>query len=318
MRRKSFASILLASSFLLACGGGSSGDDDSPTADGGSADAASGDFTELVGADWTLEQGAEKYWCTDITLDHDVYLNGYRPIAPLGTHHTVLAVNTAGGADNPGYACDAGTDAPDWLFASGIGTPPLILPPGVGVHLTAGTQIHLNLHLFNTSESTITGHSGIEVKLATPADVVNEAQIFLPGPFGFQIPGDGQPYSYTGTCTVSHDQTLVAIFPHMHQTGSHFKSVLVHQGVETVLWDDDYQFDSQEFANLSLIPVTSGDQIKTTCTWENDTGSSIHWGQSSTAEMCFSILMRYPILPNEEQGGQTLGLPACTDENNPG
>ena len=62
---------------------------------------------------------------------------------------------------------------------------------------------------------------------------------------------------------------------------------------ETALWDDDYQFESQEFAPLPSVTVGAGDQLETTCTWVNTTGSPVGWGDSSNAEMCFSILMSY-------------------------
>jgi hypothetical protein len=315
MRRMRFASILLATSFLIshaACGGGSSGDDDVPAADAGTVDGTPLTFSPIIAGDWSLQGGQEKYWCVDVTLDRDLYIGAYRPIAPIGTHHTVLSVNRNGGSDNPGYECNVGNEAPDWLFASGVGTGALVLPDGVGVHLTAGTQIHLNLHLFNTGDAELTGHSGIEIQEITAAEVQHEAEIFLPGPFAFMIPGNGQPFSYTGTCTVQHDQTLVAIFPHMHQAGTHFKSVIERDGaVVATLWDEAYQFDSQEFANLQLIDVQAGDKVKTTCTWENNTGGTIGWGDSSQQEMCFSILMRYPLLPAEDS---IMGLPVCTDE----
>ncbi len=40
-----------------------------------------------------------------------------------------------------------------------------------------------------------------------------------------------------------------------------------------MLWDDDYQFESQEFAPLPEVAVQSGDVLGTSCT------------------MCFTVLM---------------------------
>jgi hypothetical protein len=60
-----------------------------------------------------------------------------------------------------------------------------------------------------------------------------------------------------------------------------------------MLWDDDYQFESQEFAPLPSVAVRAGDQLETACTWVNTTGAAVQWGDSSNAEMCFSILMSY-------------------------
>ena len=38
----------------------------------------------------------------------------------------------------------------------------------------------------------------------------------------------------------------------------------------------------------------SGDKIKTECTYNNDTGAPITYGESSDTEMCYSLLYRYP------------------------
>ena len=42
------------------------------------------------------------------------------------------------------------------------------------------------------------------------------------------------------------------------------------------------------------ITLNPGDTIDTECTWNNTTPLTIGWGESSTTEMCFSILYRYP------------------------
>jgi hypothetical protein len=90
------------------------------------------------------------------------------------------------------------------------------------------------------------------------------------------------------------DRTLVALFPHMHQLGRHFRArLLTPGGGSTTLWDDDYQFESQELAPLPSVAVRAGDQLETACTWVNTTGATVRWGDSSRSEMCFSILMSY-------------------------
>src|SRR5258705_4486216 len=76
--------------FLFACGGsgGGGGDDGIPTG-----------FVPLVGGDWTMPVGQEGYYCVRATVTEDMYVHGFRPIAPNGTHHTALAYDLQGGAD---------------------------------------------------------------------------------------------------------------------------------------------------------------------------------------------------------------------------
>ena len=62
--------------------------------------------------------------------------------------------------------------------------------PFQGASSIVGDTIVLQLHLFNTTENPMIGTSGIEIIEVDAAEVVNEANIFLPGPFGFSIPPD--------------------------------------------------------------------------------------------------------------------------------
>ena len=260
----------------------SSSNSTSSSASGGSALV----WTTIITGEWELGPGTEN--TSDIhtlMLDRDVYVGGIRPIAPLGTHHTVLAVG--------------GLDAGQIIYASGVGTNELLFPPGVGLKLSTGDTLVLQLHLFNVSTQSLTGTSGIEVVEVAPQEITDEANLYLPGPMDFSIPPN-QTYSHSGTCTVTAPQTLFAIFPHMHQLGAHFKTTLNIGGEGSTLHDGDYAFEDQAFIPFDAIQVQPGDTITTECTWNNNTAQEVGWGESSTTEMCFSILYRYPAQPDSQ------------------
>jgi len=263
---------------LAGCGGGEPGGP--PITDA---------YVPLVTADWTLGAGREEYLCATRTLDHDVYVGALRPLGPPGTHHTVVSLGTSDGADREAFPC-----GPEFgeFWASGLGTGELVLPEGVGLLAPAGFQLRLSLHLFNATDAPLSGRSGLEVRRLEPSRVVHEARVTYHGPLAFSIPPDGVPYSATHQVALG-DRTLVALFPHMHQLGRHFRARILSAGGATTLWDDDYQFESQELAPLPSVAVGAGDQLETTCTWINTTGRTITWGDSSNAEMCFSIVMSY-------------------------
>jgi hypothetical protein len=208
-----------------------------------------------------------------------MFVGAIRPIAPQGTHHTLLGINGVGASDN--------------IYASGVGTNELILPPGVGLRLPAGETIVLQLHIFNPTADVLTGTSGIEVIPIAAADVENEAEILLAGPLGIDIPPNTEK-TITGTCPISSPQTIFALFPHMHQLGKHFKTTLSVGGQSQVLHDEDYQFAHQPVISFAPIQLSPGDAVTSACTYKNTTMSSVGWGESSKSEMCFSILYRYP------------------------
>jgi hypothetical protein len=282
-----FAFVILAA----AC----SGDDDAPSADApaGGADAPSGadsgtpgNWTPLITGEWTLPAGGENTSDVhQIVLDRDIYVGAIRPIEPPGTHHTLLALDSIGSGNI--------------IYASGVGTNEIVFPPGVGLRLTAGSTLALQLHVFNTSEDPLAGTSGVEIIEVAEADVQNVAGLWLPGPIALSIP-PMQEHTQTGTCTASETVTIFAIFPHMHQLGSYFRTTLNVGGNDMILHDGPYNFTDQAFIPFEPLTLNAGDTITTECTWNNTTDQTVTWGESSTTEMCFSILYRYPVVSGPE------------------
>lgn len=213
------------------------------------------------------------------TLDRDIYVGGIRPIAPKGTHHTLM------------FRGLSGTNA---IYASGIGTGELVFPAGKGLKFTSGTTLGLQLHIYNTDDVPLSGVSGVEVLEVDASTITEEIDMFLPGPKSGDLVIPMGVTTQSGTCTVTQTQTLFALFPHMHQWGVHLKTTLTVGGVVQVLHDDDYTFEHQIVKSFAPIVLNPGDKIKTECTYNNDTGAPIGYGESSDTEMCYSLLYRYP------------------------
>lgn len=264
--------------FLFACNGGGT-DPASPDAPGGVDAPPSDGWTPLVTKTWTLEPGGEKTSDLAIVdLDRDIYVGGMRPLAPAGTHHTLLF---------------RGVSGTNMIYASGVGTGELVFPPGKGLKLTAGEVLGLQLHIYNTSESSITGTSGIEIMEVDPSTVTDEVDLFLPGPQDLALPAN-QSTTLSGSCTVSTPYKVFALFPHMHQYGTHFKTTLTIGGQTQTLHDAAYDFEHQDVKTFEPIQLNVGDKIDTECTWTNPTDSVVVDGESSDTEMCYSILYRFP------------------------
>jgi hypothetical protein len=247
-----------------------------------------------------------------VTIPEDTYLTSIIAQAPIGTHHTVLSIagaNNTAGPDGE-YDCAVQNLGMQMLYASGVGTDPLDFPAGVGVKIEAGTQIHLNLHLFNATDNPISGDSAILVKQqATPPPML--AEMVFAGTFNIDLEPDTMPEEVSGGCTVSSPYTLFAVWPHMHQLATHQKVELLRGGdptnVET-LHDLDYTFAEQHYyPKAPEIAVAAGDQVRVTCTYLNNTNPprTVRFGDSSNDEMCFAGLYRYP--------AQGAGLFDCSD-----
>lgn len=263
-----------------------------PTTLDRSASIAEEQWQPLIEGAWELPAGTEGYRCVRKTLERDLFVAGFRAIEPPGTHHTLLTIGPANQPDGLS-TCNAGTNARTMLYGAGVGTGAYAFPEGVAMHLAAGQQLVLNLHLFNSSSQMLNGTSGNQAYLVEEGDVEHLAENVLAGTTTLNIPpGD---VTQSGNCTMSHDVTVFGLFPHMHQLGVHMTAT-VHsaQAGDIVVHDEPYNFDLQTIYPLEALELSAGDQVSVECHYENPTDSVVRFGDSSLAEMCFLGLFRYP------------------------
>jgi hypothetical protein len=300
MRKLALAALLIT----VGCGKdpAASGDDspvvDAPTAPADAYIPPTG-YTKLIGRSWTLQQGEQDiYRCIRVTVPTDTYITNIVAQAPPGTHHTVLSIASGQAAGPDGEQnCSVSTLGTHMLYASGVGTSPLDFPTDVGVKIAAGTQIHLNLHLYNASDEMLAGESGIWVK-SQPTPPPMLAEMVFAGPLQFTVYGD-KPMDtkqyVEGQCTLTKSYKLFALWPHMHKMATHQKIELDRGGTITLLHDKPYDFEEQKYwAQTPEISVQANDKIKVTCTYINNTMKTVGFGDSSDEEMCFGGMYRYP------------------------
>jgi hypothetical protein len=275
---------------------------DSPPGDG-ATDAAvdatelPGDWQKLMEGDWSLAAGEEGYYCVYATVPRDVYIKAFRPLIPIGTHHTVLT-RYEGNTPDGTVRCGVGTNGQSMIYGSGVGSPDFVFPDGVGLHLTAGTRLLLNLHLYNASDAPLTGRSGTLFQEATADEIEHVGEIVLAGPtIGLRVPPGVS--TQQGTCNVSNITSqpvqVFALSQHMHKLGKHLKTVIRRGAQEIVLQDVPYDFEQQTFQLVQpVVELRPGDVLTTYCTYDNTTGRTVNFGESSDDEMCFSDLFYYP------------------------
>jgi hypothetical protein len=311
MRAIVLAAALLVPLVGAGCGGGSDADpppdDDDPTLPEG--------YSRLVARTWTIQPGDEDiYKCVRVTIPEDTYVTSFIAEAPQGTHHTVLSIaDGAMGTSGPDgeQECTANTLGTEMLYASGVGTSPLDFPADVGIKIAAGTQVHLNLHLFNATEAPLEGKSGILIaKSSTPPPIL--AEMVFAGKFPFTIPHNDDPQhvaEITGHCVLDADYTVFALWPHMHQTAIAQQVDITHGGNTVRVLDTPYAFAEQKyFPQSPMLELSRGDAVDVTCQYINNTGSDIEFGDSSNDEMCFSGLYRFPANGSNLFGCTELGL----------
>lgn len=297
----------IVSSLVLVLGVGCGSGDPDPgggaDADvGGTPDAGSTEFTRLLETPWTLAAGSEIYMCTRWTAPRDMFINEFSPVIPPGTHHTVVTVESGSGQPDGTRECSNPFEGgPRQIYGTGAGSVGAKYPDGVAIKIAQGQQVVLNLHLYNVSDSELTGTSAIDVKEVPQSEVVNEAQTELFGKvLGLTVaPGTS---TQSASCTIQSNLNVFLVQPHMHQLGVHLKGTLTPAGggPDIVLFDGAYDFDAQLHEFIDPIQALApGDQLTVDCTYDNTTGQTVTFGESSGDEMCFLGMAVYP-------SGQTL------------
>lgn len=283
------STLLFLTPWLFACGGSES---NTPTTSSASTTAET-EWKTLLTGDWTRAPGTEGYTCVRKTTTEELYVNSFEAINPLGTHHTLLTMGAANGADET-TPCTAADNHPLSVFGSGVGTNPLTLPKGVAIKIPADTQLLLNLHLFNTSDKPLTGTSGTRVRAIPQSEVVDVAEGILAGTIALDIPA-GETKTSIGYCTMTSDVTLVAVAPHMHQIGI-YERIVAESSTDgdVVLHDAPYDFNEQSYHLIEPLKLAKGDRVRVECTHKNTTTTDVRFGDSSLAEMCFAGIYRYP------------------------
>lgn len=293
----------------MACGddstpGEDAGGVDAPGVDAPGVDAPTPDvgldageaIVELIGGEWSLAGSSEGYVCVRLTVTETMFIREFRPVAPLGTHHTVLTYSNTATRPDGITGCAAFTNAANMIFGSGVGTTTLSLPEGVAIRLEPGNQLLLNLHLFNTDTSTLEGYSAIDVVLMEEADVVHEAEVILAGEEFFSIPARANDHEINGRCTMRGDTNVFAVMPHMHQYGTYMHVTADRGGEVMTLHEDLYSFDDQRYTTFDALPMANGDRINVLCRYDNPTSDDVGFGDSSLQEMCYAGVYRYPRL----------------------
>lgn len=176
------------------------------------------------------------------------------------------------------------------------GKQPETFADDVGVYMPTEGTFRLNMHYYNVGNpNDEPDESGVEVCLTRkPRPKTATTKMF--GPFLFSINGRGRT-TIDQTCTYQGTQPvhLITSSPHMHSYGVHAKfEILRTDGSVQVLDDTPFNWEDQKISKVDAV-LNQGDEVRTTCVYENNTGLPVFFGQSSTDEMCFNFARYYPM-----------------------
>jgi hypothetical protein len=238
------------------------------------------------------------YWCfvldPQLAAASDLTAMNIVPGQKNEVHHVIVFRDPGGqgsaGKPAGGYECNGapGEMLTGWVPGSG----PLQLPAGVGMTISPGDKLLMQVHYHKDPAVPTTPDATAVDLYFSPSATPEHAYVVWAGTPLFTIPANAKGYAVNSTCTVNASWKLLGVAPHMHQHATKFASNIQAAGGNACLmniphWDFGWQggYFLQQPVELAV-----GDKITTTCTYDNDTASQIKFGEATTDEMCFGFL----------------------------
>ena len=252
--------------------------------------------------------GQEVVFCYyDTYRGGDAGIVGYRPEDVRGfMHHAVMKRSSA--SEHPDGALIDCTSVenqfpPPPTLVETVGDPEegnwLDLPPGLAFPLPTGQRWFAEAHYVNTSADAVCVNTAFYIDLIDDSEV--EAYVgtvnFDAG--GFSIPPQSNHEEVFDCSWPLEDVYLLSLGGHMHEFGAAINIAQAEDaaGAETVLYSvDDWEPEFRYLPPLlnfepGEVPIATGDVLRTTCAWENDTGGELSYPD----EMCTVFGVAYPL-----------------------
>lgn len=213
-------------------------------------------------------------------------------------HHVLLFQADEAVSSTPTPCSGGGSIKWRLVYGWAPGGKNLEMPPEAGFPVEQGTHFVVQIHYNN-----LNGLSGQQDKtgfdLCTTDKLrPNDADVMAFGTTKFTIPAHATE-QYDCSVSVPSDfdgLRLIYAFPHMHRLGKQIETKLVSGsgGAPVDLggapaWD----FNNQAWQSIDAT-LHGGDEVRTSCTWTNDTPADVSFGENTGDEMCYSFTMYYP------------------------
>ena len=246
----------------------------------------------------------------NLPKDQTVVAFEFRPGNPAVVHHSIVAIDTRGGA----RLRDAQTPEPGWRTSGsidasitgilGVWTPgmtPRFYPQEVGVALDKGADMVVQLHLHPTGKVE-TDQSKIALYFAKkPVKKVMSRAPLLLGTLVIEIPPGETCYRTGSSVTLPVDCTLTSVFPHMHLIGKEMKvtATLPDKSVKPLIWIKDWNFYWQDsYVYREPVKLPKGTVVTIDAYYDNSAANAFNphrppqrvlFGNDTTDEMCFAL-----------------------------
>jgi len=242
-----------------------------------------------------LGPGEEKTVCVMVDLPTDAEL----PVVRMAQHNEGTAHHfilfRAGSALDPGVG-----DCPGGLFVQHApiypGTRsqgPFEMPDGVAITLAKRQSLILQLHLLNPSDHDVVEEERINLYAGPTGVAYQKAGVVAGSDYDFQIPPHAM-HTATQRCYVTNAMKIFALTTHSHaRTIAVDVSANLASGSAHVYHNESWS--EPVFGQYAPALELSGfNWLELSCTWFNESGKTITYGESGQDEMCIMFGYYYP------------------------
>jgi hypothetical protein len=230
----------------------------------------------------------------DPGFDSDRWISAaeIRPGNRRVVHHCTVFLKPPG-ADEPEMT--PGPLGSFCLAATALGTPPMVLPPGMAKRIPAGWRLLFVVH-YTTTGTPQTDRTSLGLTFASPSRVQREVATHLLYDPDLRIPPGAPDHRVEKSWRAPADLLLLAMFPHMHLRGKSFRYEADYPDgrTETLLFVPRYDFNWQHryvLATPKRIPA--GTTLRCVARYDNsaanpanpDPRATVRTGKQSADEM---------------------------------
>jgi|CZKU01.1.fsa_nt_gi hypothetical protein len=268
--------------------GGGSGSVDASVSDPNTVTITMGSFV--------VPAGKEVFMCQDFDNPFngvDVAIGTSESDMTAGSHHLHVLYGEDSPASKTVSVCQNPFEFRSLLHVAG--QPHLVTqyPAGMAAKLKGSVGLRLQAHYLNTASADYTANVVVRLTKVDPATVTKwVAQLYFNRTVLSVPPGNNQQVSTTCTVPSTYGPiSLISGASHMHSRGIHYvaNTSAGTKLVDTTEWDEP-----PIVAYDPPIGLNPGDSITWTCTYDNQTGGTLNFGDSAQKnEMCIFLARFY-------------------------
>jgi hypothetical protein len=245
---------------------------------------------------FTVQPGGEVYMCQDFANPFNgvqADIKTYELHMAQGSHH-MFAFYEPNAANTSVTKCpQGGLQFQPFTFVAQSKDVVQTFPEGVGATIPPTTGFTLNVHYLNPQPTPITSQVVLTMYVAKPGVITQHAGVLFLNQGLLVVPPTDQPSTSTSTFTLPQDVNVLSSGSHMHQRATAFTATA---STGETLFQTDQWAEPMPKPYAPPLMLTAGTTISWSCTYVNDTGATLTFGESAqTNVMCISISTIYPV-----------------------